>query len=39
MTDKIVTVNRKLLGYRFGVVGDAAMREVDRQLMVVLGLG
>lgn len=22
MTDEIVTVNRKLLGYRFGVVGD-----------------
>lgn len=39
MTDKIVTVNRKLLGYRFGVVGDVAMREVDRQLAVVLGLG
>ncbi|WP_423752290.1 type II toxin-antitoxin system PemK/MazF family toxin [Bifidobacterium longum] len=38
MTDKIVTVDRKLLGYQVGVVDDAAMANIGRQLMRVLGL-
>lgn len=38
MTDKIVTVDRKLLGYQVGVVDDAAMENIGRQLMRVLGL-
>ncbi|OZG60459.1 PEMK-like protein [Bifidobacterium myosotis] len=38
MTDKIVTVDRNLLGYRVGVVDGASMDEISRQLAVVLGL-
>ncbi|WP_277924666.1 hypothetical protein [Bifidobacterium longum] len=38
MTDKIVTVDRKLLGYQVGVVDDAAMANIGHQLMRVLGL-
>lgn len=38
MTDKIVTVDRKLLGYQVGVADDAAMANIGRQLMRVLGL-
>ena len=38
MTDKIVTVDRKLLGYQVGVVDDAAMANIGRQLMRILGL-
>lgn len=30
MTDKIVTVDRKLLGYQVGVVDDAAMANIGR---------
>ena len=38
MTDKIVTVDRKLLGYRCGMAGDDTMKEVDWGLMRMLGL-
>ncbi|PJM74949.1 hypothetical protein [Bifidobacterium simiarum] len=32
------TVDRKLLGYKVGVVDDASMTNIGRQLMRVLGL-
>lgn len=38
MTDKIVTVDRALLGYRIGAVDNEHMTDIDRQLMRVLGL-
>lgn len=38
MTDKIVTVDRNLLGYRVGVVDGASMDEIGSRLAVVLGL-
>ena len=38
MTDKIVTVKRSTLGTLVGRVDDETMREIGRQLAVVLGL-
>lgn len=38
MTDKLVTVDRSLLGYRIGRLDDETMREVGAQLARVLGL-
>ncbi len=38
MTDKIVTVDKSLLGEKVGVVGSLTMREVSAQLARVLGL-
>ena len=38
MTDKIVTVERGLLGERVGIMPGEIMAQVDKQLMVVLGL-
>lgn len=39
MTDKIVTVDKQLLGKRVGTLGEEDMAEVSRQLIAVLGLG
>ncbi|MBE6477151.1 MAG: type II toxin-antitoxin system PemK/MazF family toxin [Propionibacteriaceae bacterium] len=39
MTDKIVTVDKQLLGKRVGILGEEDMAEVSRQLIAVLGLG
>ncbi len=39
MTDKVVTVDRALLGQRIGMLSDEDMTAVSSQLMVLLGLG
>lgn len=39
MTDKIITVERQLLGKRVGIPGKEDMVEVSRQFIAVLGLG
>lgn len=36
MTDKIVTVDRKLLGFRIGELNEATMDSASKQLAVVL---
>ena len=36
MTDKIVTVDRKVLGYRIGTLSPQTMQSVTKQLAVVL---
>lgn len=38
MTDKIVTVDKTLLGRRIGILSDADMAAVSEQLKVILGL-
>ena len=38
MTDKIVTVDKKMLGENIGVLSDEEMKEIDTQLIVILGL-
>ena len=38
MTEKIVTVDKQLLGKRVGILGKDDMAEVSRQLAVALGL-
>ncbi|WEV67717.1 type II toxin-antitoxin system PemK/MazF family toxin [Bifidobacterium sp. ESL0769] len=38
MTDKIVMVNRELLGKKIGVVGSQDMKDIDIALAKVLGL-
>lgn len=38
MTDKIVTVDRKLLGRRIGVLDEENMLKISQQLTVILGL-
>lgn len=38
MTDKLVTVDRSLLGYRIGHLDNETMKDVGAQLVRVLGL-
>ncbi len=38
MTDKVVTVDRALLGQRIGMLEEAVMTEVSKQLTILLGL-
>ena len=38
MTDKIVTVDRSLLGEKIGVLSEEDMKRVSKQLRIVLGL-
>ena len=38
MTDKIVTVDKKMLGKRVGVLSDEDMSAVSEQLKIILGL-
>ncbi|WEV64423.1 type II toxin-antitoxin system PemK/MazF family toxin [Bifidobacterium sp. ESL0732] len=38
MTDKILSVERKVLGRKVGVLEGKTMRDIDKKLMVVLGL-
>ncbi|WP_420835726.1 type II toxin-antitoxin system PemK/MazF family toxin [Actinomyces ruminis] len=39
MTEKIVTVDKQLLGKRVGILDEVDMAEISRQLVAVLGLG
>lgn len=39
MTEKVVTVDRALLGQCIGMLDEGTMAEISRQLAVVLGLG
>ena len=38
MTEKIVTVDKRMLGERIGVLSSTEMREVSKQLKVILDL-
>ena len=38
MTDKIVTVDKNMLGKRVGVLSDEDMKAISEQLRVILGL-
>lgn len=38
MTDKIVTVDKKMLGKRVGVLSDEDMTAISEQLKIILGL-
>lgn len=38
MTDKIVTVDKKILGERIGALSQAEMKSISEQLMIILGL-
>ena len=38
MTDKIVTVDKNLLGERIGVLSEKNMKEISEQLKKILGL-
>ncbi len=38
MTDKIVTVDRSLLGFRIGKLDEVTMDSVSKQLAVILGI-
>lgn len=38
MTDKIVTVDKGMLGFRIGKLDDHSMRSVSKKLAVVLGI-
>ena len=38
MTDKIVTVDKKMLGERVGILSEEEMKQVSSQLMIVLDL-
>ena len=38
MTDKIVTVDRTMLGYKIGIVSSTTMQSVTEQLAVILNI-
>jgi mRNA-degrading endonuclease toxin of MazEF toxin-antitoxin module len=38
MTDKIVTVDKKILGECIGMLSDDDMKAVSEQLIIILGL-
>lgn len=38
MTDKIVTVDKRILGERIGILSKADMQSVSEQLKIILGL-
>ena len=38
MTDKIVTVDKKMLGKRVGALSDEDMIAISEQLKIILGL-
>jgi len=39
MTDKIVTVDKKMLGERVGTLSSNEMKKISKQLIIILGLG